>query len=155
MPKGRDFLIGLATAGAGLVMLWAIIPWQINTAAAQTDEISPALFPHILAWLLVILGGIHMATHWCRPVGGGKDGFAWRPLLRAAGAAAIAALYVFLMPILGYRLATMAVLAAMVLYLGKGRSWGSVLIGIAGALIIAEMFARGLSIPLPRGMWMD
>jgi putative tricarboxylic transport membrane protein len=156
MPRSRDFIIGLATAGAGLILLWEIIPWQIKTTAAQIDEISPALFPQMLAWLLVVLGVVHMVTHWRRGRSAALEvGSAWRPILRAAGAAAIAALYVYLMPILGYRLATMVALAGMVLYLGKGRSWRAALVGVVGALIVAETFSRGLDVPLPRGVWMD
>ncbi len=156
MLRSRNFLIGLATAGTGLALLWAIIPWQIKTTAAQTDEISPALFPQILAWLLVVLGVIHMVTHWRRGRSSDeKTGTVWRHILRAAGAVAIAALYVYLMPVLGYRLATMLALAGMMLYLGKGRSWRAALVGVVGALIVAEMFSRGLDIPLPRAMWMD
>jgi putative tricarboxylic transport membrane protein len=156
MLKSRDFIIGLATAGTGLVLLWVIIPWQIKTAAGQIDEISPAIFPQILAWLLIVLGVIHMATHWRRDRSATLDaGPAWRPILRAAGAVAIAALYVYLMPVLGYRLATMLTLAGMVLYLGKGRSWRAALVGVMGALIVAEVFSRGLNVPLPRGVWMD
>jgi len=156
MPKSRDFIIGLATAAAGLVLLWPIIPWQIKTAAAQTDEISPTLFPQMLAWLLVVLGIVQMVTHWRRGRSAALEiGSAWEPILRAAGAVAIAALYVYLMPIMGYRLATILALAGMVLYLGKGRFWRAALVGVVGALIVAETFSRGLGVPLPRGMWMD
>ena len=106
--------------------------------------------------LLIVLGVIHMATHWRRDRSATLDaGPAWRPILRAAGAVAIAALYVYLMPVLGYRLATMLTLAGMVLYLGKGRSWRAALVGVMGALIVAEVFSRGLNVPLPRGVWMD
>ena len=78
MPKSRDFIIGLATAAAGLVLLWPIIPWQIKSAAAQTDEISPALFPQMLAWLLVVLGVVHMVTHWRRDQSAALEiGSAW------------------------------------------------------------------------------
>lgn len=158
--RGRDFLIGVGTAVAGIVLLGWIIPGQIMISAGQGDEVSPALFPRILGWMLVILGALHAASNWPRggrllPSAGDGRGDAWRRGARVVGAVGITALYVFLMPVLGYRLATALATTAAVLYLGRGGLVRALVVGVAGALVIAEMFARGLNVPLPRGDWMD
>ena len=59
--RWKEFLIGLGTAGTGVLLWLVLIPWQIPALAAHADEISPALFPRLLAWLLILLGVVHMA----------------------------------------------------------------------------------------------
>ena len=153
----RDFLIGLGAALAGLALWLVIIPWQVKTAAAQVDEISPALFPRLLAFLLIGLGVAYALNHRPRRGVAAGDGAAgkragWRAYARAGGFTLLGATYLQLMSQVGYRVATALALAAFVLYLGRGdRLWRAALVGLIGALVIAELFWRGFRIPLPRG----
>ena len=66
----------------------------------------------------------------------------------------LAAAYVVLLPVLGYVAASALVLACFVLYLGQGRLVRALAVAVPTAFLLAELFWRGLNVPLPRAVWM-
>lgn len=155
----REVLIGLGMVGAGL-LLFVLIPQQIGSLPSHSDEISPTLFPRLLAWLLILLGVVHVVQNRpqrteAEPPSTAGDMPQGRLIVRAFGALAIAAAYVFLLPILGFTAASMVGLSGLILYLGHGRPRRAVLVAVPAALVLAELFSRGLNVPLPRSIWME
>ncbi len=156
----REVLIGLGMVGAGLLLLFVLIPQQIGSLPSHSDEISPTLFPRLLAWLLILLGVVHVVRNRPRrtetepptPAGDSHQG---RLLVRALGASAVAAAYVLLLPILGFTVASAVGLTGLILYLGHGRLRRAVVVAVPAAFVLAEMFTRGLNVPLPRSIWLE
>lgn len=73
--------------------------------------------------------------------------------LWAAGMIAIGAVYLILVPYLGYMLSVGLLLLAVALYNGKRPSPGLLLFAALGAGFFYLMFVRLLDVPLPAGFW--
>ena len=73
--------------------------------------------------------------------------------LRALGMIVIGAVYVAVVPYLGYVLSIALLLLAVALYNGKRPSRGLVLFTILGAVVFYVLFVQILDVPLPAGFW--
>ena len=73
--------------------------------------------------------------------------------LRALGMIVIGAVYVAVVPYLGYVLSIARLLLACALYSGKRPSRGLGLFTILGAVVFYVLFVRILDVPLPAGFW--
>lgn len=73
--------------------------------------------------------------------------------LRALGMIVIGAVYVAVVPYLGYVLSIALLLLAVALYNGKRASRGLVLFTILGAVVFYVLFVQILDVPLPAGFW--
>lgn len=74
-------------------------------------------------------------------------------LLRSAGAIGLGVLYLILLPLAGYLIATAALLAAMVRYLGEPLGWRIAAVALGGTAFLWLLFDRvlGISLPAPFG----
>ena len=158
MTWRSEALLGLAVLLAGLWLAFLAIPQEIRVAASQTNEISPAFFPRIVAWLFVLFGGGHAIFHVLqRPAAAAGAEPKKRSLggLHAMAVLAIGAAYAMLLPRLGFLPATVLGLAALTFYLGGGPIGRAVLFASPFAVLLHELFARLLGTPLPRAGWWD
>jgi hypothetical protein len=73
--------------------------------------------------------------------------------LRALGMVAIGAVYIAMVPYLGYFVSVALLLLGVALYNGKRPSRGLVLFGILGAAFFYVLFVQVLDVPLPPGIW--
>ncbi|MXQ14359.1 tripartite tricarboxylate transporter TctB family protein [Microvirga makkahensis] len=73
--------------------------------------------------------------------------------LWAAGMIAIGAVYLIVVPYLGYMLSVGLLLLTVALYNGKRPSFGLLLFAALGAGFFYLMFVRLLDVPLPAGFW--
>jgi len=111
------------------------------------DLVGPKLYPEILAVLLAVFSGL-LFTGVVRSHRGDPSitarGMVWRFLPLAL----FSALYVILLPPLGFLVATSALLVASFRLLGERRLWLCLLIAVGCTLGIYLLFAQGLGIPL-------
>jgi putative tricarboxylic transport membrane protein len=73
--------------------------------------------------------------------------------LRAVGMIAIGAVYVAIVPYLGYILSIALLLLSVALYNGKRPSSGLLLFSALGSVVFYLLFVRVLDVPLPAGFW--
>lgn len=148
----------------GLLLHLIIIPWQVNVASAQTDEMSPAFFPHLVAYTLITVGAVSLLTQMralrianssdplsvdtddarmnrVGPIGTGFTLIAW-PLLA---------------PNFGFFTTLVLAIASMQYFL---RPWhlshwmrhvAAAVVAIVGASAIVGLFSWLLGVPLPKG----
>lgn len=73
--------------------------------------------------------------------------------LRAIGMIVIGAVYVAIVPYLGYVLSIALLLLSVALYNGKRPSRGLLLFAVLGSIGFYLLFVRLLEVPLPAGLW--
>ena len=73
--------------------------------------------------------------------------------LRAIGMIAIGAVYVVVIPYLGYIVSIALLLLSVALYNGKRPSLGLFLFAALGSIVFYLLFVRVLDVPLPAGLW--
>lgn len=76
-----------------------------------------------------------------------------RYLTRAAGMLAIGVVYIVVVPVVGYWLSLLAVIALVASYQGERRDWRLVVISVGGAGIFFLFFVVLLGIDMPSGLW--
>ncbi len=126
--------------------------------SALADEVGPAGLPVVYALVLatialVLAGQAVLRTLLLRAVD--DSAAAGQPALvlrRAGGVFAIGIGYVLGVPLVGYFLALVLVIAAMALYQGERASARLATIAVAGAALFWLLFVRLLGIPMP-ALW--
>ncbi len=126
--------------------------------SALADEVGPAGLPVVYALVLatialVLAGQAVLRTLLLRAVDDSAP--AGQPALvlrRAGGVFAIGIGYVLGVPLVGYFLALVLVIAAMALYQGERASARLATIAVAGAALFWLLFVRLLGIPMP-ALW--
>jgi cell division protein FtsW (lipid II flippase) len=155
---GRDGLAGLVILAGSAVLYWATLSIESNSLV----PVSPAFYPRLVIGATAILAALLVA----------QDFFARRRApAREPGAAtgaapkygmvvllfAIFAGYVFLLPPLGYRVATFAFVVVMQLALEPARTprrWiVTLVVAVAVTLVTYYVFEHYLQVLLPRGRW--
>ncbi len=135
--------------GAGLLVLAAVIAWDaysIRTGAAAYARIGPRAFPYAVAACLALAG---LATV--------VSGFRAAPTRPKEAVGPIAWIIgglcaqLAVLPFGGFSLATGFVFAATARAFGRGPVWLTYPLGVAFALALWLLFARGLNLILPQG----
>jgi putative tricarboxylic transport membrane protein len=150
----RDLVFGGATLSlaVGYYLLAAQIP-----ESQLSDAVGPQGLPRIYAYLL---GGLSL-TLLVSSVRGARPGSrAERPkpsaqsrVLRPAGVVAIGAVYIVVVPWLGYIVSLAALIAATSYYQGGGANRRVVFVAVSGALSFWLLFVAILGIQHPAGFW--
>jgi len=139
-------LLGIAAGYFGLAR-------NINRSALA-DEVGAHGLPYAYAALLALLALGLAATRLLRrgsavAPAASADASSLATLGRTAGAVGIGALYLVLMPLVGYLVATALLLTAMLRYLGQPLGWRPLAIAAGGTLFLWLLFDRVLGIGLP------
>ena len=150
--RRRDLIAGLAVAAASLFLFWQTLGLERNPLV----PIGPGFYPRIVLGITGLLGlALAVSSFFSRsetPAAG---------INYAAVALQFAAfgVYAAALPLVGFRLATFAYVAAANLLLDPPRRaahWGRA--GLAGAVTAVAVyyaFESYLSVLLPRGAWTD
>ncbi len=128
--------------------------------SALADEVGPAGLPVVYALVLATVALALAATALFRPLllrtvavtaaaGEPTLGFLLR---RAGGVFAIGVGYVLIVPLAGYFLTLVLVIAAMALYQGERASARLATVAVAGAAVFWLLFVGLLGVPLP-ALW--
>ena len=76
-----------------------------------------------------------------------------RQHLRALGLIGIGMIYLFVLPVLGYAVSAMLLLAGVATYAGLRPSLATVAFGVGGGIVFYIIFVMVLGIRLPSGFW--
>jgi len=144
---------------AGIAALYYVLASDIGRSALA-DEIGPQGLPMAYA---ALLGAVAIALaakvglrSWLGGAWGGmredQDARLAHQLRRAGGVLAIGIGYLLIVPVIGYLLALIMVIAAMALYQGERPTVRLALIAGLGATVFWLLFDRLLGIPMP-GWW--
>ena len=148
---GRDGLAGLAAAAASLALFWL----TLGLEASPLVPIGPAFYPRIVLGITAALGLTLVASSFFEKKKARKHEKANHRLV--ALSFGVFALYVVLLPLAGFRIATFAFVAGLSLVLARPRSaaqWASALaLGAITAMAAYYIFEYYLQVLLPRGSW--
>ena len=139
----ETLLPALLLVVAGLVLIGA---WRIPVTATA-DLVGPKMYPGALAILLAFLSGLLLMGF--APSHGGDAGITLAGIVRRFLTLVLfSALYVLALPLLGFMIATTALLLACFYLLGERRLWLNFLIAAGCTLATYLLFATLLGIPL-------
>jgi putative tricarboxylic transport membrane protein len=145
----RDFGFGLAmlVTSAGYYLAATAIP-----ESQLADAVGPRGLPTAYALLLAALSLILMIRS--RGPGGGSAKRGERyPLWRVAGMLAIGAVYIAVVPWLGYLLSLAGLIFATIYYQGGTVNRQVAIVAVAGAVFCWVLFVVVMRIPQPPGLW--
>jgi putative tricarboxylic transport membrane protein len=145
----RDGVAGLACLAGALVLLWA----SRGLPHPALVPIGPAFYPRILFGVTAVLAAaLVLADLWRRDRGPRMPPVSYRLVLLTF---VVFSVYVFLLPLLGYRASTLlfvGVLQAVLDPPRDRRGWALVaVVALATMLVTYYVFERYLSVLLPRG----
>lgn len=154
----KDLLSGLAlTAIAGLYYAWST---QIADSTLS-DEIGAGGLPQVLAVILAILGlcligrtllnaRVAPAKVTARTEDDEEEDLN-APLPRAVGFLLFGAVYIFLLPFLGYIISTALLIGAIAIYEGAPRTWVVLAAAAGGGIFYWAIFVKLLGVNQPAG----
>jgi hypothetical protein len=142
--------LGLALAAAYYAAADAL-PRSLLADGVGADGV-PKLLAVVLAVLSVVIGARSFVAGASAASAGSEDPGLLRHL-RALGVAALGAAFVVLAPVLGYPLALALLLLAAALYYGAAPRLQVVLYAGGTAAILWLIFARGLGVAMPAGLF--
>lgn len=148
MKLTRDTILGVAAVAiaAGYWTAAGEIQQSLLSDAVGADGV-----PRVLAVAMGATGLVLALRGAMRPTAGTEDDLPASAHLRAAGLLAILALYVVLLPLLGYVLAIAGLIVAVGAYAGAPRGVAMIATGIGGAAVFWAMFAWLLGVSMPTG----
>ena len=149
MGLSRDGVGGLACLAGSLVLLWA----SRDVPQPALVPIGPAFYPRIVLLVTAALSAALLAGDlWRRTTRVRPPRVSYRLVLLTF---LIFTVYVFLLPLLGYRVGTVLFVAALQATLdppASARGWALVAVmAVASMLVTYYLFERYLSVLLPRG----
>jgi putative tricarboxylic transport membrane protein len=143
----RGGVAGLASLAGSLLLLWA----SRDLPQPVLVPIGPAFYPRILLVTTALLGAALVVTELLRPSRAAPAPARYRLVVLAF---AIFTGYVVLLPVLGYRVATLLFVGVLQVALEppRGRRWALVLaVAVGTTLVTYYVFEGYLSVLLPRG----
>jgi len=151
-----DVISGALLAIFALLLHFVLIPLQVESADGGPVALSPSLFCHITAFLLLILS-ISLVITGIREQNPALLSLQSREfrsaLVRGSVAVLLSALYIAAIGILGYFTSTIAFMAVF-LYFAGVRSWKGGLLFLAMIIpFIYLLFVKALKVILPSGLW--
>lgn len=151
MGLTRDGIGGLACLAGSLVLLWS----SRDIPQPALVPIGPAFYPRIVLGVTAVLSTALLATDLARrrpSTAPPRPRVSYRLVILTF---LVFTLYVFVLPLLGYRVSTMLFVAALQATLDpprRARDWALVAVmAIVSMLVTYYLFERYLSVLLPRG----
>lgn len=155
---GRDTITGIVVFAASLALLWATLGIESNSLV----PVSPALYPRIVLGITAALAAMLVVADVRARRQAVPAENVPRPRLRYAMVVAMFALfgaYVLALPYVGFRIATVAFVAAMQAALEPPRGWRRwaivAIVAVVTTAVIYYTFDQYLQVLLPRGRWTD
>ncbi len=125
-----------------------------NFPVLPTVDVGPAFFPKVVGGILIFFGALLAIVAFLNKAESKslKEIFNRRSLL-AIGTIAIFAIYIILVSVLGFLIATPLLVIGLAMFL-KGKNIAViVIVAVAVTLLIYYLFLKFLLIPLPRGIF--
>jgi putative tricarboxylic transport membrane protein len=151
----KDLLSGVALLGiSGTYYTWS----TYIADSTLSDEVGAGGLPRALAVVLAILGVILIArtllvARAAAPANAAAadDGEEQASLPRGIGFLLIGAAYVFLLPFVGYIIATALMIAAVAVYEGAPKTWVIPAAALGGGVFYWAIFVKLLGVHQPMG----
>ena len=142
----RDGALGIA----GLMLAGAYYLMAADVPESQlADAVGPQGLPKIYAAVLAGLSLILVTRSFGRAIVDQKA----PPLIRPLGLLAFGAIYLAVVPFLGYIVSIAALIAVTTWYQGGLFNRRILLVSVGGAVVFWLMFVRLLGVPHPPGIW--
>lgn len=160
----RDYLAGAFSLAAGLLLKFWVIPTgvRIPQSAQFSPGLTPAAFPELLAYSLIVLGIISMgftllgaAQPQFEDVELGEAMSVRSSTRRAVLLFAAITGYLVGLYVLGFILSTVILLVGFLRLAGKQSWFRSLLIAVGTTGVIILLFSTLLNAPLPQGIIFD
>lgn len=147
-------LVAAATLAASLFLLWHTFDPSYETSFASAGR-GPVFFPRILLVIIVLLSAAVMAQSLLRGqlAEDGSTPFEWRQALSVALAAAVTGLYLYLIYVVGYLLASIAFSFVLPLVFGYRRWIAIAVFAAVYATVTWYVFEVIFHIVLPKSSW--
>lgn len=157
MKLGRDGIAGLI----GLAISVALLPHALNLPRLPIVPIGPGFYPALVLTFLAVTCALLILRDALAqrraPASQAITAEPRRAYGRVAGAFVVVAAYIGLLPLLGFRIATVLFVAAFQLVLEVPRTvrqWAVLIaLAVATAALAYLAFERYLTVLLPRGAW--
>jgi putative tricarboxylic transport membrane protein len=158
---GRDGVAGIICLGLSIALLVLTRGLPQSAMVPVGPDFYPRIVLSIMAVLSVMLIAADVLSHWRSRRGATSAGVTavadHRNYRLVAVTFAVFAVYVLLLPYLGFRIATFLFVAALQVVLGKPqglRRWSLVITAALATVIVTYLaFEIYLSVLLPRGRW--
>lgn len=150
-----DFWTGVGVIVLGLFLALVAVPFGVDTPrSVRIAVLSPAFWPNILAWLLVLLGAV-LAIRAARSEGAlalpNPANLPRAGLLRLAVFAAGVVAFVLVATTVGLVWATALLFAFIVLLTGTEQRVAAVVVTLLLPLALYAFFAHVAKVPIPQG----
>lgn len=147
-------LVASATLAASLFLLWHTFDLIYETSFATAGR-GPVFFPRILLAIMALLSTAVMAQSLLRGnlAEDGSTAFEWRQALSVALAAAATGLYLYLIYVVGYLLASIAFSFVLPLVFGYRRWMAIATFAVVYATATWYVFEVIFHIVLPKSSW--
>jgi hypothetical protein len=153
MSIGRDGIAGLILLAISLVLL--VQSFQLPSLPIV--PVGPGFYPAIVLSFMAAASALLVVQDLLKPRDNAEVGGAPRNYRLVVIAFAVVGAYVALLPLLGFRLATVLFVAALQAALGRprtARDWAVLAaIALGTAAVSYFVFERYLLVLLPRGAW--
>lgn len=154
MFKRDDWIFGVISLSLGIFVLLNV---EELRSVESMDPAGPVALPAILAWLMIAIGVVHIAASLLllrkKPSAGGtkpaKKAESYRPV---ALITLTCALYVLVLPVIGYPLATPLLIAAVMFVLGVRSPKKLICTSVLDTAVLFAAFFYGLRVSLPLGI---
>src|SRR6185312_15590974 len=153
---GRDTIAGLVVLVVSLVLFGLTFRIQSNPLV----PVSPAFYPRLVLGATAVLSALMVAIDLVKRRRAGPTAAAAKPRYDMVVILfAIFAVYVLVLPYLGFRIGTAAFLAVMQYAMARPRSLRAwivlALVALVATAATHAMFETYLQVLLPRGRWTD
>lgn len=147
-------LVATATLAASVFLLWHTFDPSYETSFASAGR-GPVFFPRILLVIIALLSAAVMAQSLLRGqlAEDGSTPFEWRQALSVALAAAVTGLYLYLIYVVGYLLASIAFSFVLPLVFGYRRWIAIAVFAAVYATVTWYVFEVIFHIVLPKSPW--
>lgn len=148
MFNRSDRYIGLGFVVFGAYMFYLSTTWPANYSS---DPAGPSAIPKILCVGLMILGAILAVGGFGVKVKSEKPMVTKDELVLTGCLTAACILYIVILPIIGYLLATPLLLAAILWLVGTKKPKTLILVSVIGTIVLFLLFYSLLQVNLPLG----
>lgn len=144
----KDRYVGLGFVAFGAIMFYVSTTWTTNFTS---DPAGPAAIPKLLCAALVLLGAILTAGGFSVKAVSEQKIATKAEILLLAALTAICVLYIVLLPIIGYLLATPLLIAGVMVAVGSRKVSTIALVSVIATIVLFVLFKYLLQVNLPLG----
>jgi hypothetical protein len=151
-----DAWLGVGVIAFGAFLFLVLIPVGVTSPGnVRIAVLSPTIWPNILAFLLMLIGGLMTLRALIagpeKPREPNAADNGWRPWARIAATGALMAALFLSLPVLGMPIVTGLMLLAYAVLVRAGRPVATVLTAILLPLMIYGFFSKIAGVPIPQG----